>query len=76
MNKEKLSWEEMVATEPELVGVNSDIIEKIVKRAIEEERERIKSLIFEHKYCIDYHVINGKIATCLDIVLYKLGERK
>ncbi len=42
MNKEKLGWEEMVATEPELVGINSDIIKKIVQRAIEEERERIK----------------------------------
>ena len=38
----KLSWEEMMATEPELVGVSNEIIEKIVERAIEEEREKIK----------------------------------
>jgi len=45
MNEKKLGWEEMVATEPELIGVDSDIIKKIVQRAIEEERGKIKQEI-------------------------------
>lgn len=51
MSEEKLSWEEMMATEPDLIGFNSNSVKRIVERAIEEEREKWKKAVeFFKKY--------------------------
>ena len=48
MTDKKLSWEEMLAVEPDFIGIENKI-KKIIKRAQEEERnkiyKRVKNLI-------------------------------
>ena len=53
MSEEKPSWEEILATEPQLIGVNREIIERIINRAIEEERKKWKKEILKLKKEID-----------------------
>ena len=53
MSEEKLSWEEMMATEPDLIGFNSNSVKRIVERAIEEEREKWKKAVRELKVKIN-----------------------
>ena len=43
----------------------------------QKERNRFRKLILEHKNCTKYHTIDGKEATCLDMILLKLnGDKK
>lgn len=42
----------------------------------ENNKEDIRQMIIKHRNCKAYHVIDGKKATCLDVILKQLLEEK
>ncbi len=77
-----------IKTTSEIIKENSEIVEKILNEESESENykdefketydkkwiavDEIIQLIEEHKGCKQYHELNGRKATCLDIVLNTL----
>jgi arsenate reductase-like glutaredoxin family protein len=43
--------------------------EKKIEKAKQETAEAILEKIKEHKNCYEYHIVNGKKNTCLDMIL-------
>lgn len=47
---------------------------RLIKQSKQEELNNIKSLIELHTNCHKYHKIDGKDATCLDIILKNIED--